>query len=315
MSQDSFFISHFKQRTSVAIDRGYKIYLLADKTSEEFTNEIKQAGIKFIDSKINRSSVNIFKEIASLLRTIRVIKKYKPCLIHNYGAKSIFYGTIACKLVSRKTKIVNNLVGLGYAYTVKTFKARILKKIINTGYKMFLNPKGSRVICENGDDLRYFKKEKAIRDGNSYLIPGAGVDLEKFKPCPWEEKEKKITAVICTRLLHSKGVEIFAEASIKLKKKEVPIQMWIVGDIDHSNPDSLSREDIRKIEKENCCKILGYQNNVDEILKRCHIAVLLSKREGLPLSLIEAAATGLCIVTSDVVGCRDLVSNGNGVLI
>ena len=315
MSQDSFFISHFKLRTSVAIDCGYKFYLLANKTSEEIDNEIKQAGIKFINSKIDRSGINIFKELASLARTIRIIKKYKPSLIHNYGAKSIFYGTIACRLVSRKTKIVNNLVGLGYAYTSDTIKAKIIRLIMNFGYRLLLNPGCGKVICEHKDDLSYFEKKGFLRRQDAFLIPGAGVDLDKYSPGLWDKKEKEITAVMCTRLLHSKGVEILADAALKLKDKGKAIQVWIIGDVDKDNPDSLNKEEIKNIEKRNCCRFLGYRTDVCEILKKCHIAVLLSKREGLPLALIEAAASGLCIVCADTVGCRDIVSNGNGILI
>ena len=181
----------------------------------------------------------------------------------------------------------------------------------------FLNPRNSRLISENRGDIEFLKKLKLVRAEDAYCIPGAGINLQEYKPVAWGDKEKTITAIMASRWLYSKGVLVFLDAAEILQQRGVRIKMWLVGAPDESNPDSLSeKEVIEKARNIQILKVLGHRSDVAELLKKCHICVLpTSYKEGLPRFLIEGAATGLPIITTNIEGCREVVEYENGVAI
>ena len=311
LSQDTFFLSHFEK---YLYDKNWKITIFARKTSDKAKETIENYGYRYIDSGIDRAGTSVFREVRSLIKTIRIVKDVSPTVIHNYGLKSIIYGTMARFFACRNAKIINNLTGLGAVFIQNDWKYRIVRIVVLVLLRFLLNPRGSKVICENKDDLRRFIDNKSVRGCDACLIPGAGVDTELFKPLCWEEREEKITAVMTSRLLLSKGVLEYFEAAKILNEKGVDIQFWIIGDIDEENPNSLTRTELELLKRSRLVKVLGKRNNVQNLIKKCHICVLPSYREGLPLSLIEGASCGLAILTTDTVGCRDLIRNDNGLL-
>ena len=314
LSQDTFFLSHFEKTASLLTSRNWKVVVLARQTSEQNKKTIENLGYRFVDSGIKRAGVSIIKEARSLIRTISIVKALSPTVIHNYGLKSIIYGTIARILVSRKTKVINNLTGLGAAFIQEDLKFKILRIVILLFLRLLLNPKGSKVIFENNDDLKIFTGNRSVRDNDACLIRGAGVNTEVFNPLPWSEREGRITVVMTARLLYSKGVVEYFEAAKILTEKGSKMQFWIIGDIDEDNPNSLSEKELEVLKRCSQVKVLGKRTDVQNIIKKCHICVLPSYREGLPLALIEGAACGLAIVATDTVGCRELVQNKNGLL-
>ena len=183
-------------------------------------------------------------------------------------------------------------------------------------YWFFLNPRGSYVIGENVEDVKMFERIKALRKNDVILVPGAGVNISKFSPGSLDEKEQIVTVVMCSRLLKTKGVLVFLEAAEILKKRNVSIQMWLVGGIDKGNPDSLSLGELERWKAKGSVKIFGHVSDVSPILRRAHIFALPSGyREGLPKALLEGAASGLAIVTTDTIGCRETVTGHNGILL
>lgn len=315
LSQDKFFLSHFAPWAHRLIKDGWSVTVLAKATSAQAVRKIDEYGCSFIDSGIDRAGTGLFIEIKSILRVLKILKTEKPTVIHNFGAKSIIYGTIASKLQDKTRPVINNLTGLGIVYCKNTLKYRLIKVLMDFLYRLYLNPKNSLVICENRDDIKYFFEKRALDLHSVRLVPGAGVDTVAFQPLPWNKRNARITVVMCSRLLRSKGVWIYIEAARIIKKRGINVSFQLVGDIDLENPDSLGNSDLDYIKNMDYIKYLGFSTNVQEILKLAHICVLPSHREGFPKSLAEGAASGLAIVTTDVPGCRDVVGNKNGLIV
>ena len=317
LSQDTFAVSHFMSRIESTVDEGMSVTVVARKTSEEAVSKLLKAGCVFIDSKIERSEVGFVSLIKNLSRLRKILNFVEPDILHNYGTKSIILGSLIALASRKKIGIVNNLTGLGYIFSKNTFKNYVLRVLVLVAFIFFLNPRNSRLISENRGDIEFLKKLKLVRAEEAYCIPGAGINLQEYKPVAWEYKEKTITAIMASRWLHSKGVLVFLDAAGILQQRGVRIKMWLVGAPDESNPDSLSeKEVIEKARNIQILKVLGYRSDVVELLKKCHICVLPTYyKEGLPRFLIEGAATGLPIITTNIEGCREVVKYENGVAI
>lgn len=316
LPQDSLFITHFIGHAMVARELGFNVTVMARCTSERNRLQILDSGCEFVDSKINRSSISILDLVKNLRFVYKTYSKIKPDLVHHFGTKAIFLGTLTSFLLRPRPKVINNLIGLGSVFSSCGLGARILQILIVFGYRILLNPSGSRVICENKDDLSFFIRNKSVKIENAVRISGAGVNVDKYCPISWGSKERKITVVMCSRLLKSKGVIVFLEAAEALRKMNSPVQMWLIGGIDPNNPDSLSQEEILNWKKKNVCEFFGFQRDVEKFLQKAHIFALPSYyREGIPKSLLEAASSGLAIITTNTTGCREVVANNNGFLI
>ena len=314
LSQDSFFLSHFVSYAEALKKSKFDVVVVARQTSPGVKKEILDQGYKFVSTDIERGAIGFFSLISGVRQIISIIHREKPDYLHNFGTKQIFLGTIAAKILKKNIKIINNLTGMGVVFSYSTVKNIFLQRLILIGYRLLLNPLKSRVICENKDDLIFFEKKRCLTRENAFLIPGVGVDVDKYYP--GEIKERVVTAVMCSRLLRSKGTLDFLKAAEILKKKKVSVQLWLIGDVDLANPDSITLEDLSSWQKKEVCKIWGYRTDINKILKCAHIMVLPSYyREGFPKALIEGLAAGLAIITTDTVGCREAVVNNNGILI
>lgn len=315
-TQDKFFLSHLKERAVFAINNGFDVTVAVQKTDEKYVREIRNLGCTFFDTGIERQSLNPLTQMRAICRLISIIKTVKPDISHHLGAKSIIYGTVANKLanLSSPSCIVNAPIGLGYVYASDDLKARILRPIVRLLYKITLNPKNSFVILENPDDLNYFVNIGALDRNKAVCIYGAGVDTNIF--CPSDSKNDICTVVMASRLIKEKGVFEFIQAAKILKENSIPVHMQLVGEPDYGNPNSLSKQQFEELKSNPAIECLGYQDDVSGILKKAHICCLPSfYREGLPRFLIEGACCGLAIITTDTVGCREVVVDHNGYLL
>ena len=315
-TQDKFFLSHLKERAVNAKDNGFTIFVAAQLTDRRYAEEIKKLGFVFFDTKIERRSLNVLSQIRAIRRLIKIINLVKPDISHHLGAKAIIFGTIAHKFANLSTRsgIVNAPIGLGYVYAANEIKAAILKPIVQFMYKLTLNPRNSRVIFENQDDLDFFVRIGALDRKKAICIYGAGVDTEVF--CPSNNKNNVCTVVMASRLIKEKGVFDFVRAANVLRTKSVPVRMQLIGEPDYGNPNSLTKQQFEWLKKIDFIECLGFRDDISSLLKKAHICCLPSfYREGLPRFLIEGACCGLAIVTTDTVGCREVVINKNGFLV
>lgn len=219
--------------------------------------------------------------------------------------KPIIYGTIASFIVGLKSRIINAPVGMGYVFTSKEVKALILRPIVQFLLKITLNPRNSKVVFENPDDLSEAVQTNLVGKDSAVLIQGAGVNTEIFKPVSVCNDVPVVTLV--ARMLADKGVYEFIEASKLVNGNGVIAIFNLIGDPDPSNPASLDSGYLDSVSGINGLYWRGFSNEIAKIYQESDIACLPSYREGLPKSLIEAAACGLPIVTTDAIGCREVV--------
>ena len=309
ITEDWFFNSHFFDRALAAKKEGYTIYVLCninifEKKCEDFI---------FINIKFSRKSINLLKEINVLFKIIYYYSKINPDLVHHVGIKPIIYGTFSAILLNIK-KIINAPVGMGYIFSSSDLFAALLKPFIIFLFKIFLNPKNSKVIIENSDDLNYFIESNLVNKNKIFLIRGSGVNLSFFNNIKNNSSSLKI--VLVARMLKDKGIMEFIEAATIINKNSILIDFILVGDVDAHNPSSISLNTLNFWNNKFGIKWLGKRNDVPAILAKANIACLPSYREGLPKFLLEAASSGLPIVASDVEGCREIVKhNFNGLLV
>lgn len=310
LSEDWFFCSHFVDRATAAKAAGYDVVIVANENTHG--DQIRNEGLRFIPLSYDRGGVNIFKELQFLYKIFKLYKSEKPDIVHQISAKPIFYGSFIARFL-KVPAIVNAPIGLGYVFSSNDIKAKVLKPLIKFAYKLFLNRGNSKVIFENSDDLNYFVEMKALKPSDAVLIKGAGVDMQEFKPAP---KSGVPVIVLIARMLRDKGIEEFVGAAKKILSQNGKARFVLVGGLDEINPTSFTEEQLIEWSAIDGIEWLGKRNDVSELLKQAHIACLPSYREGLPKSLIESAASGLPIVTTDTVGCREVVEDGvNGYLI
>ena len=268
---------------------------------------------------LDRRSINPFSELLIVLKYCLIFYKIKPDIVHNVGSKPIIYASIAAKFLNIKS-VINAPIGMGFAFSSDSFKAKILKIILIFLLRKTLNKhhgkgKLNRVVFENSDDMNFFIREKIVRKSDARLIRGAGVEIDN-RLKKKKKINKTITISLVARMLKDKGVFEFVEATMILKKKNIKGRFLLVGDIDAKNPTSLQTNILKTWHEKGIIEWLGWIDDINKILFETDILCLPSYREGLPKSLLEGAAIGLPLVTTNTIGCRDIVEDGiNGYLV
>lgn len=314
INNDKFFLSHRKPIALAAKDAGYDVTVVASSTGLD--SQIKNLGIKYINLPMNTTGMNPFEELKTYRFLKKLYKTEKPDIIHHVGLKPILWGTIAAKKC-RIRNVVNAVSGTGFLFSPEKRNSLVSKSICRV-LAHFSSKEYYKYIFQNTDDEREFFNAGIISHAQSVFIKGSGVDLSEFKYVPESQKDNsKIKCVFTGRMVEDKGILVIFEAAKILKEKySQKIEFWLCGDLD-SNPKALSKEHIEKECDGKYVKWLGFQKNIKEILSQCHIMVFPSfYMEGLPKSVIDAEAVGLPVITTDWVGCRDTVVDGeNGYLI
>ena len=315
-TQDRFFLSHIQERASYFRTQGCVVGVAAQKTSDELVKKIQELGFCFFDTGIERQSINPFSQLLALLRLFKIQSAFRPDISYHLGAKAIFYGTFVSRLYNTKVGIVNAPIGLGYVFSSQTIKAKLLKPIVLQLYRVFLNPKNSRVIIENNDDIQFFVNKGYLDPKDAYCILGAGVDTSHFIPLPFSSRNSVLTVIMAARLIKEKGVFDFIEAANRLYKLKVPVKMQLVGEPDYGNPSSLTAKEFEALKCNPAIDCVGFRKDIAPLLQQAHIFCLPSfYKEGLPRVLVEACSSGLAIITTDTTGCKEAVRDRNGFLI
>ena len=312
-TQDRFFLTHIQERATFFKEKGWEVAVAVQMTDFKYRQKITDLGFKFFDTKIERKSLNLFSQLFALVRLKKIFEEFAPDISYHLGAKSIFFGTCVAKLAKQDVKIVNAPIGLGFIYASDSIKARILRPIVDFLYKLFLNPSHSKVIVENQEDINYFVRNGSLKQADAHCILGAGVDTEKFKPA---SRSGPLVIVMASRLIVEKGVWDFVKVAEALHRERLPVRCLLIGKPDEGNPSSISVTDYERLQSNPALECLGFCENVDELFSKADICCFPSfYREGLPRVLIEAASSGLAIITTDVIGCRETVNGKNGVLV
>ena len=289
--------------------RGHEVLLLSPPG--DFHEQLQTYGFRWISFPLSRQGTNPFSELQTLWRLICLYRREKPDILHHFTIKPVIYGSLAAHLLRIKG-VVNSITGLGHLFIDPNLITRILRNFAKVLYRVSLH--NTQVIFENPEDRNTFIQNRLLKPEQAHIILGTGVDVQKFQPSP----NKKIPPLIlfASRLLITKGLLEFVEAAKMLHKKGLRARFAIAGTPDPGNPASISSEQIDSWKKNGVVEVWGWQNNMQTALGKADIFCLPSYREGVPSALLEACASGLPIVATDVPGCRDVVTHGvNGLLV
>jgi glycosyltransferase involved in cell wall biosynthesis len=305
------FLSYRIEMARATRDAGFEVHVAAPqgKAAETLVAE----GFRFHAIPMTRSGLKPWKELATITALFGLYRTVKPDLVHHLRLKPVLYGGLAA-YGARVPSVVGLLTGLGYVFIAETRKARVIRKLVTLSCKLAFRHSNQRIIFQNPDDQLVFVQNKILPAKQTVLIKGSGVDVNTYLPVP--EPAGVPVVLLASRMLRDKGVDEFVEAARSLHAAGVPARFVLVGETDPGNPTAISAKQLRQWAASGIVEWWGHQADMKSVLGQAHIVCLPSLREGVPKVLIEAAACGRPIVTTNAPGCREIVRNGeNGLLV
>lgn len=289
--------------------QGHEVLLLSPPGN--FQKLLQENGFEWIPFPLSRQGINPFSEVWALIRLVRLYQRLQPDVVHHFTAKSVIYGSLAAHLLRIKG-IINSITGLGHLFIDPGRITQILQFVAKWLYRTSL--RSTQVIFENSEDRNIFIQKRLVKAEQVHLILGTGVDVEKFKPA--DKIEHTPLVLFSSRMLLTKGLLEYMEAVRILKQTGLKARFALAGTTDPGNPASIPAGEIESWKQSGLVEWWGWQEDMPATLAQADIFCLPSYREGVPNALLEACACGLPIVTTDVPGCRDVVTHGlNGLLV
>ena len=305
-----WFLYNFRLALALALrERGDEVVLVSPEGP--YVSRLQELGFRWVRFPLARRGLNPLTEISTIVRLYGLYRRENPDLVHHFTVKCVLYGSLVCFLLGIHS-VVNSVEGLGYVFTEGRGTRRLLRGLVKLIYRLVLPP--TCVIFLNPDDRSFFINNHLVNPKRTVLIRSAGVDIRKFVPRP--ESKGPPLVILPARLLWDKGVGEFVTAARQLRAAGLRARFALVGDNDEGNPASVHVVQLQDWQKENVIELWGWKENMADVYAQAAIVCLPSYREGVPITLIEAAACGRPIVTSDVPGCREVVRHGeNGLLV
>jgi glycosyltransferase involved in cell wall biosynthesis len=300
-----FFLSHRLPLAVAAQKAGFQVHVATAYGPD--VQHIQLLGFKHHIVPFARSGQNPLNELATLLRLVKLYRRVRPTLVHLITIKPVLYGGIAARLVGIKS-VVSAVSGLGTVFLADSAVARIRRGLVTRLYRAAFKQKHLAVIFQNPDDREALLGLNVLRYEQARMIRGSGVELADYPCVP--EPEGKTVVVMAARLLRDKGVFEFVEAARLLQERGLSLEMRLIGSPDPGNPTSVRHQELEQWKSDGYVQLLGYRKDIAVQYAAANIVCLPSYREGLPKSLVEAAACGRAVVTTDVPGCRDAITPG-----
>ncbi len=310
VTEDWAFLQHRLPIGRALRDAGADVVIAARVRAD--ADRIRAAGLRVAPIRLARSGRNPLYDLLTLYDLIKLYRRERPDVAHHVALKPVLYGSVAAWLTGIPS-IVNALGGMGFLFIATSPAARVLRGAVQILYRLLLNRRNTRVILQNPDDMAQLADAAKVRRDRLTLIRGSGVDIDHYKP--GTPTDGPPIAVCAARMLRDKGIVELVEAARLLKSRDVAIRIRLVGPTD-DNPASIPEDVLTRWAAEGAVEVVGPSDDVAGEYARASIAVLPSYREGLPKTLLEAAAAGLPMVATDVPGCREICRDGEtGLLI
>lgn len=311
VNEDRFFLSHRKEIALAAREAGWDVTVVCKDTGQR--QDVEALGLKMLELPINPTGMNLSQELRTWWFLYSLYIKNRDAVIHHVGLKNILWGGLAAKL-ARVHGVVNAVSGMGAIFSGDKMgmTARGILALMRFSNKR----KRVKVIFQNQEDKTLFLNRGVVGESQVEFIKGSGVDLNDFRYVPEPESET-LKVVFTARMVKEKGVMELIEAAERLRKDyEGKLEFWLCGRL-AVNADAVSKEELETRCDGRYIKWLDFQKDIRSILEQCHIMAFPSYyREGVPKSLIDACAVGRPIVTTNSIGCKDVVDDGvNGFLI
>ena len=313
-----WYLYNFRRSLALAIqEAGHEVLLVSPVGP--YVEKLSNLGLRWMAAPMHRKSLNPFRELALMWWLLNLLKSEKPDLVHGFTIKCAVYGALAARWVGRRIgrpARVSAVAGMGYVFSSNDLKARLLRPWVSGLLQIALGGSNARLILQNPDDVALFEKAQLANPQQIRLIMGSGVNCDRLKPSNREQSDspRPVKVLLIARLLWDKGIREYIEAARALRASNV--DFLLAGAPDAGNPAAIPEQTVRGWESEGLIRWHGHVEDMPTLYASVDMVVLPSYREGLPKTLIEAAACALPIVTTDVPGCREVVTHGvDGLLV
>jgi len=314
INADWYFRLHWLDRAVAARNAGYDVHVACQVTEDQVRREIEDAGLTCHPFEMTRSGLNPLEEARSFRTLQRLVKAISPRLIHTITVKPNLYGG----LIGRQSDIptVASVTGLGSVFASKRPHHRVLAKAILLGCRYLSSGSRFFLLFENKVDHAMFLESGAAKAARSMVVSGAGVDTELFR---YRKPQKHVSfrVLFAARLIQEKGLELLVEAVANLRARGCGVELWVAGISDPTAQHPISEEQLDAWQSAGLIRYLGKRDDMADLLADVDVVCLPTMyREGIPRILIEAGAVGRPVITTDVAGCSELVTEGrNGRLV
>ncbi|RDV05111.1 glycosyltransferase family 4 protein [Undibacter mobilis] len=309
VSEDWYFVSHRLPMARAAKAAGLAVHV-ATRVGRD-GDRIRAEGFELHPVGWRRGSLNPFTLLATVREVRALYRRIKPDLVHHVALVPSVLGSIAA--LGLPMAKLNAFAGLGFAFTSMTAKARAIRTVAAPLMRWLLNRPATAVLVQNPDD-RQAALDLGVTADRIALIPGSGIDVDELKPLP--EPAGLFTVAFVGRLLDDKGVRPLVRAHEILAERGVAVRLLLAGTPDPSNPASIPDSVIEGWRHRPNLVVMGHVSDIVSVWEQAHVGALPSRREGLPKSLLEAAACGRALIATDVPGCREIArQNINALLV
>lgn len=302
-----WYLYNFRLSTALELrSHGHEVLLVSPPG--EFGERFDRHGLRWITVPMDRASLNPIRELGVLRDLRRVLAEERPDLLHSFTMKCAIYGAIAARSAGIPA-VVHAVAGMGYVFASDSVKARALRPLVGALMRGTLSNGNSRVILQNPDDAEAMTRARIVAADRIRIIRSSGVNLSRFQPGERGGTGSRLRVLLASRLVREKGVEDYVEAARLLRASGRDIEFLLAGMPDPGNPGSVSREEVERWVGDGLVNWLGHVDDMPALMSTIDVMVLPSYyREGVPKSLIEAAACGLAIITTNLPGCREVVA-------
>jgi glycosyltransferase involved in cell wall biosynthesis len=287
------------------INQGHEVHTIAPL--DDYTRFLTEAGCHHHAIKMDSRGANPIKDSALILELYLKYKSIRPDIILHYTIKPNVYGTLAASIL--KIPVINNVCGLGTVFLKKNLVSAIAVFLYRISFRF-----AQKIFFQNPDDLKLFVNKKLVSSEAADLLPGSGIDLNKFHATQFKRNEK-FTFLLISRLITDKGIMEYIDAVKQLRASGLDATFQILGAQDPKHKRGIKTEIIEEWIRTNTIQYLGTSNDVRKHIHNADCVVLPSYREGTPRTLLEAASSSKPIITTDVPGCNHVVIHHfNGLL-
>jgi glycosyltransferase involved in cell wall biosynthesis len=292
------------------VAHGYEVVAVAP--NDKYATKLTELGCRFVPLPMENGGTNVIKDLILLLRFVRLFARERPDVYLGYTVKPNVYGSLAANLLG--VPVINNVAGLGAVFIENGWLVRVVRGL----YRVAL-ARSAKVFFQNPDDRDLFVEGGLVKPSKVALLPGSGIDLSRFAPPAAEAtpatSDRKFRFLLIARMLGDKGVREYVEAAKAIKDRWPNCECCLLGFVDVKNPAAISRREMDSWVEQGYVRYLGESDDVRDEIVGADCIVLPSYREGTPRTLLEAAAMARPIITTDAVGCREVVDEGvNGFL-
>ena len=303
-----WYLYNFRRSLAISLrDSGYEVVLVSPPGA--YVEKLRALKFRWIAAPMKRESLNPIREAFLLHWLWRLIRKERPDVVHSFTIKCAVYGALAGRLAGSGR--VNAVAGMGYVFASNSPKARLLRPLVRALMRAALGGKQSRLVLQNPEDVGLFSRSSIVAPECIRLIPGSGVDCARFTmPAAERAADTPFRVILAARMLWDKGIAEFVEAARALKAQCGQIQFVLVGAPDPGNPAAVPGNVLQTWHAEGIVEWLGHIDDMPALLASADVVVLPSYyREGLPKTLIEAAACARPLITTNMPGCQDVVTD------